>query len=379
MATVGTQHKSCILYQNDSLDVFVIDLPASFASAQDSSPTVGSVPYAGEPLIEVFLSTEPRHRTKPLVIKTEANEDTHLTRLSHALNQAHAGCRGQWCLSRQVWDEGTLIQKKRRDEALVRSLQSNASSWRASPPLHLTPMKTSVGSLDHLQDRLTCNDNPHTTTVQVKNPPTSFLIPPSSRFLLSHIDENTAPTFSMSALQTVSSGRFDLVLLDPPWPNRSVRRSRQYQMSDVDENPLVVLESLMGMHLAPGCFVACWVTNKLAVRQAALGLFDTWNLVLCEQWTWLKVTAGGQPVTTLDGVWRKPYEMLFIACSRDSDHETITKSVEVINRVLISVPDLHSRKPSLKELVELLLFPNGKKYSALEVFARHLTTNWFSW
>ena len=44
----------------------------------------------------------------------------------------------------------------------------------------------------------------------------------------------------------------------------------------------------------------------------------------------------------------------------------------------MSVPDLHSRKPCLKELIETLLL-DANHYRALEVFARHLVAGWWSW
>jgi N6-adenosine-specific RNA methylase IME4 len=49
----------------------------------------------------------------------------------------------------------------------------------------------------------------------------------------------------------------------------------------------------------------------------------------------------------------------------------------VVRRVVAAVPDLHSRKPCLKELFELLHMPAD--YQAVEIFARNLTAGWHSW
>lgn len=46
------------------------------------------------------------------------------------------------------------------------------------------------------------------------------------------------------------------------------------------------------------------------------------------------------------------------------------------NKVIVSVPDIHSRKPNLKRVFEEVL-PRG--YTALEMFARNLTAGWWGW
>jgi hypothetical protein len=65
---------------------------------------------------------------------------------------------------------------------------------------------------------------------------------------------------------------------------------------------------------------------------------------------------------------------------------------EIKRRILVAVPDLHSRKPNLRELIERIFFSSsetgtrgnpeqGKRcceYSAMEVFARNLTAGWWA-
>ena len=51
---------------------------------------------------------------------------------------------------------------------------------------------------------------------------------------------------------------------------------------------------------------------------------------------------------------------------------------EPMRRVIASVPDFHSRKPCLKELIEPLMAERAD-YRALEVFARNLVAGWWSW
>lgn len=132
-----------------------------------------------------------------------------------------------------------------------------------------------------------------------------------------------------------------------------------------------------------------WITNKPAVRELVLGedgLFAHWGVEIAEEWIWLKTTIYGEPVTPLDALWRKPYEVLLLGRKR---RKVIAEGTDPVpgfgkegarpkRRVIIAVPDLHSRKPCLKELIEPLM-PDPSNYRALEVFARHLVAGWWSW
>lgn len=133
-------------------------------------------------------------------------------------------------------------------------------------------------------------------------------------------------------------------------------------------------------------YIACWITNKAATHQAVLGtqgLFETWGVQLVEEWIWCKVTTRGEPVTEVAGIWRKPYEVCLIGQRRTDaaslDHHTPQR------RVIFGVPDLHSRKPCLKDLAARLLFGNeeerqeSRDCAALELFARYAVAGWMSW
>lgn len=155
------------------------------------------------------------------------------------------------------------------------------------------------------------------------------------------------------------------------------------------------LEGTLGPHIAPHGIVACWITNKPTSREAVMQAFDAWDIHLVEEWYWLKVTAGGLPVTDICGVWRKPYEVLLIgrkAAQRIddgnvdgqplpavADDESRREEVEMKRRVIVAVPDVHSRKPCIKTLVEGAFGFEEGKYRAIEVFARNLTAGWWAW
>ncbi|KAM0810445.1 putative MT-A70-domain-containing protein [Seiridium cardinale] len=197
----------------------------------------------------------------------------------------------------------------------------------------------------------------------------AYFIPPGSRYLLGSI-ENRRNSF----LETAP--KFDLAILDPPWPSRSVRRKKDrystaYNMQEIHD--LLSLLPIAG-HLKPDGLVAVWVTNKPAVidmLKSPGGMFDQWGLETIGEWIWVKITSKGEPVVDFESTWRKPWERLVIARRKGS----LTK-IHPQRKVIFAVPDLHSRKPNLKTLFDEIL-PTG--YLGLEVFSRHLTAGWWSW
>lgn len=142
-----------------------------------------------------------------------------------------------------------------------------------------------------------------------------------------------------------------------------------------------VLQGMLGKHIAPDGLVACWITNKKRVRDGVLQVFQAWGVELVEEWAWLKTTIHGDPISPIDGIMRRPYEILLIGRStssaidgfEDSESDKPTKK-----RLIVGVPDIHSRKPCLKALIEPMM-ANRSDYRALEIFARNLTAGWWSW
>ncbi|KAF1821628.1 MT-A70-domain-containing protein [Dissoconium aciculare CBS 342.82] len=223
----------------------------------------------------------------------------------------------------------------------------------------------------------------------------TFLIPPKSSFYLAGCTASSAFHASLrnqSQNHDLPRRKFDFVLLDPPWPNRSVRRSHKTPgktystATTLPELRRLLLKMDLDVLIDESCVVAIWITNKPAVRELVLdsekGLFAAWGVDLVEEWLWLKTTESGEPVSELDGAWRKPYEVLLLGRRRNGYHDLgqsgEAPSPSVVYRTIISVPDLHSRKPCLKELIEPLM-PDATNYRALEIFARNLVAGWWSW
>lgn len=141
---------------------------------------------------------------------------------------------------------------------------------------------------------------------------------------------------------------------------------------------MTVLGSTLGPHIVSGGIVACWITNSATARAAAMQAFEAWDVEVVEEWCWLKVTRDGRPVTDIRGVWRKPYEGLLIGRKQMSSEDGGRRE-ELKRRVIVAVPDVHSRKPCVKQLVEEAFGLQEGRYRALEVFARNLTAGWWAW
>ncbi|KAK1759432.1 MT-A70-domain-containing protein [Echria macrotheca] len=316
---------SSILFQNASKTVVLLDLPRTIEEAQ-------------------MLSSDLRNNADPSrrLVSVEAPI------LSFATPEPKASRASSAPPAAQVADLMTA--------AAAESALAEITTSRPGGPWHL-PRITSHAPLSPAP-----TDN---------STPDSFYRPPDSHYLHGSIASQRD-----TLLASVTPSFFDLILLDPPWPNRSAKRKRGAYHPVPDFSSLSDLLSLVPVasHLAPGGLVAVWVTNSPRAVETLTaprdGIFARWDVELVGEWTWLKVTAAGEPIIALDATWRRPWERLLIARKRGGSGGCLP------GKVIVSVPDVHSRKPCLRSLFEELL---PDKYEALEVFARSLTAGWWSW
>lgn len=425
-----------IIFQSNDHKFIVLDIPASIAAAQNGDGSKGSrVLVSCTPLSIPFASTEPKSRTAighvknhdiddkihdeyvafiqdvrerascsvpaPLeycykrVVMLETSEKTGMKRKMHS-SPLHADGRTppQECLdssdrtSDDFRDSG--VQLSELLSSIISRLQPSLPPL-ATGALGSTPsahgdadiqIDTDSGSMECHNGSSECFEL--NLTDQTSGFTEDFRVPRGSGFLLGNCDDTRR--FRSSArrfLSAVGRSRFNFVLLDPPWPNRSARRRSSYvTQPNMGATKDMLLSMDLDTQIEPGGYVAVWITNRPAVRECVLGaggLFEAWNVSLTEEWIWLKVTSSGEPVYPLNGQWRKPYEVLLIG-KRPADAMAIAQqSLPVTRRLLVAVPDLHSRKPSVKTLVEHILLPHTPGFVGLEIFARYLTADWFSW
>lgn len=216
--------------------------------------------------------------------------------------------------------------------------------------------------------------DPSAQSIPAKDAPPSVaaepFIPATASWINGSVESKRAEFISTAPL-------FDLIVLDPPWPNRSAKRKRggYATASGLAETRQMLSEIPIAPHLAAEGLVAIWVTNKPSLADLLIapghGMLDEWGLEVAAEWTWLKVTSTGEPLYDLDSTWRKPWERLIVARKRGSQVKVPR------NRVMVAVPDAHSRKPHLRQLFADLIPPAESR--GLEIFARNLTAGWWSW
>lgn len=411
---------TAILYQNPSKTVTLLDIPQSISLSQgtlmhpNQSLKISSTP----PLQTPFQSLEPKSEAARAKVIRALGPNIEIGFPSSLLHEAleeikeNFRVKGDWCLPRYLSKrllESAEKQAKRGHEGHIGDEEVINATKATEPGLHVfstfNGRQRKVSSKSRLVlGRSIVNrfpneldimyipvHNPHPTPAQVliETRATRHLVPPGAVCYSGNIDDSSASDFSIAAQSFLSTpsasagpGQFDFIVLDPPWKNRSAKRSGRYDTMHQKRTPFDSLQDMLGKHIAPQGLVACWITNRVVVRTRALQAFEAWSVDLMEEWAWLKTTATGIPMTEIHGLLRKPYEILLLGKHVDffigRRDEKRSSKYEIRKRVIVAVPDLHSRKPSLKELIEPLM-PKSAEYRALEIFGRHLTAGWWSW
>ncbi|KAI7470260.1 hypothetical protein KC357_g6211 [Hortaea werneckii] len=432
---------SPVLWQNESQTIILIDIPRSIEAAQGTpeAPCHDHL-LSVTPLETPFPSNEPKSeaaRAKVVGNSTDQQLDReYVELLSKALAETHENHHGRWCLPRPFVQKRPRATKKRKHatdepsncvqptptqeelpEDLLRTFAEDDHSSN-SPDYEMTlhPTQGPAENDPTSPGQYITNPNSHPATLRTstQNQPYTFHLPPNSTFSLSNCAHSTPFRHALRSQASTEETpyHFDLILLDPPWPNRSIKRTHQTPQKgsnySVYPNLSTLTDCLHAMDLdmltspSSACVVGVWITNKPAIRETVLhpveGLFAAWGVEWTEEWIWLKTTANGEPVSSLEGVWRKPYEVLLVGRRRrrgemagasgeegtggDDDEGEEGGGRQVKRRVILGVPDLHSRKPCLKGLVEEILLRDHDRsmgYRALEVFARNLVAGWWSW
>ena len=421
---------SAILWQNQDQTITLLDIPRSISAAQGTfSDPSDNILLSSDPPFSPFPSNEP----KSVAAKNKLSNNTvydgihsqYREWIWHALDLVRANHHGEWCLPRSFTSSSNIEKQRlgkrklsKDDPPPSKEYGLKKESWKTSsisrdicPDLRchemvIRPYLTDASivcsecNTDICAFKSNCSDTPTFASGTLKKNETSFApllfrIPPQASFFLGGCEATQAFHAAIrNQAQTHETRRhFDFILFDPPWPNRSVRRTHKTPRSTYTNSctlgavKALVLQTDLDSLIADRGLVGMWITNKPAVRDLVLGndgIFDMWGLILEEEWIWLKTTTYGEPVTVLDSKWRKPYEVLLLGRKQRSATTSMKEQVDTNlprpakHQIIVGVPDLHSRKPCVKELIEPLM-RQGKRYRALEVFARHLVSGWWSW
>ena len=423
--------RSAILYQSADREITLIDIPTSIGIAQGRSDTLLSTPPLEEP-IQLNEEYQPRAaRTNRIISADTAHHEAYKSLIQQALLDIRAHIPGSWCASRQVFPNLSRYGKgATRTNDLEKELEQRFREWvtggeskiddtsfdfqtmmaslgapevqpatAGNSAQHWVISCTASGDTD-LHDGVTAEWSPafynaesqslNLTIARAKaneeqeSRAYHFTVPPLSAFFLSDCEHpDSFRTFFRDVTNEHSLPRhFDLVLLDPPWPNRSAKRKGAYeQTGGMPYMKRMLLKMDVDNYLEHNALVGIWITNKSALRDHVLapgGLFETWNVGLVEEWIWIKTTSKGEPMFDIDDAMRKPYEVLLLGRAAPNSWTTMIHASNPRKRVVAAVPDIHSRKPCLKDLLEPFM-PDPTDYSALEIFARYLVTGWMSW
>lgn len=435
---------SPIIYHNAEHNVILLDIPTSIAAAQARAETLLSTEPLQEP-IQLKQDYRPKaQKTKGTTATTQdaataALHAEYKAVIDYALAHLHAHVAGPWCVPRKLMIQVPNGEKDqdRQTRTSEKSLETRLREWAtwgeskgSDLAFDLSQMMASLGATpDHNQTATASVAHKWQMSYRLAPEPTStthvtasgvddkvtepwsptlhnprglplelmvfhhhtqckqeyrFTIPPHSTFFLSdsaHSDAFRA-TFRQLTDEYTLPRHFDLVLLDPPWPNRSAKRKGAYeQIGGMPFMKRMLLTMDLDSYLEHNAWVGVWITNKDALRNHVLGpggLFETWNVGLVEEWVWIKTSIKGEAMFDMDSGMRKPYEILLLGRAAPNAWTTMAHAPVVKRRVIAAVPDVHSRKPCLKGLFESFgLVPEG--YSALEVFSRYLVSGWMSW
>ncbi|KAF2120701.1 MT-A70-domain-containing protein [Lophiotrema nucula] len=424
--------RTSILYQNDDRDITLMDLPTSIAVGQ--KVTAGDILLSTPPIESPYLiasdpktkKAQERHAEPAVSNKLHAEYRVEIDR---ALAEIRRRVPAPWCLPRKLMAHVPESRNTNMDvDDPEKELETRLREWSASKgddePFDFNKMMAALGSssdatsCDPVAQKwsMSCtpareiteglgedsvspteawtsslhNPNDHALELNISQSFTHpegireyrFRVPPRSTFFL---DDVTDPSSFRASFRDLTSEynlprHFDFVLLDPPWPSRSAKRVRTYeQVGGIPHTKRMLLNMSIESYLEHNSILAMWITNSPKQRDAVLGpggLFERWNLSFCEEWIWIKTTASGEPMFSLETLWRKPYETLLLARAAPDTWTKMEPAPAIKRRIIAAVPDIHSRKPCIKELIEPFL-PHD--YSALEVFSRSLVAGWTSW
>ncbi|KFV01404.1 Methyltransferase-like 4, partial [Tauraco erythrolophus] len=233
--------------------------------------------------------------------------------------------------------------------------------------IHVLDGETSIPE----QDLLSCvTENSSNRAKIVVLMGQKYLVPPRSSFLLSDI----------SCLQPLPNykKKYDVIVIDPPWENKSVKRSNRYSYLPSWQIKQIPVPALA----APHCLVVTWVTNRQKhLRFVKDELYPHWSVKTLAEWHWVKVTRAGEFVLPLDSLHKKPYEVLVLGRVQGGEKEALRKSEELLpvpeHKLIVSIPcSLHSHKPPLTAVLAEFIKPDVE---CLELFARNLQPGWTSW
>ncbi|KJH47689.1 hypothetical protein DICVIV_06213 [Dictyocaulus viviparus] len=105
--------------------------------------------------------------------------------------------------------------------------------------------------------------------------PVVYYVPPKATF---HIG-SASDVCNFSA---INDEMFDLIIMDPPWENLTVKRQKSYVMNES------ILFQINMNNLAPSGLAVVWITNRKGIEHSLAVHFRRWGLKRLATFYWLK-------------------------------------------------------------------------------------------
>ncbi|VDK79892.1 unnamed protein product [Onchocerca ochengi] len=198
-------------------------------------------------------------------------------------------------------------------------------------------------SIDDISNELIMWVNAESKVMTAECKGEEFILPPFSSFIINDVCASRA---------LVRHGkRFDFILLDPPWENKSVKRKNAYPtyedqswMSDLHIPELLTESGVL----------AIWVTNNIRHLKFVDDMIEYFGFEKIATWRWLKVTNNGEPVYSLNSQHKQPFESIVFASSSASHYMNIVDEFVLIRHIFHTPSAIHSRKPPLLPVLQAL-------------------------
>ena len=197
------------------------------------------------------------------------------------------------------------------------------------------------------------------------------LLPPRSSFLQGNVRTCLSSMVKQSQL-------FDVILMDPPWENkhvkRELKRNRGYEMlGNEDIGNLLIPKILSEQGL-----VLVWCTPSQRHLNAVSEWMTKWGCHYVEKILWMKVTRSGEPVVDLAKKHKQTFEVLFVGSKVDLLVARGSRSPGlVMPKVITSVPSaVQSHKPPLSDFLLKAFDLKVANTRNLEIFGRYLLPHW---
>ncbi|GAA6023524.1 hypothetical protein JCM11491_005528 [Sporobolomyces phaffii] len=364
-------------------------LVSATASYATSFPPDATLVFDPAPRVPYDCHSHPAKRRK-LGRESTSESDRHhhslVLHLEHAIDAVHTHSRSLDSPDSRI----RIVDRDRRCSELdlvahlaERTASSSSSSEPAAAPYVVEWTPDTIDDDLVGAPRVNWSDDDH-RVVRVVGAPGAFriVVPPASGFFLSTFGpEWSAPTSPIHHVAATRGG-WDILILDPPWPNASANRSASYETFDPYRLWELDVPALLGT--AKPVLVAVWVTNRVKYRRLLLDkLFPKWGVRDAVEWYWVKVASeSGEPVWSLESRHRRCYEGLVLGWYTPTKTTTTTDRRPRVppppppppplpdQKVFLSTPIGHSRKPVLLDLLIPFLPASDAPPNVVELFAR---------